>query len=212
MEKSNYIITAPADIETRSFEIIDEELSHLNIDEKYQHIIKRVIHTTADFEYGSLVRISKDALESANSALQNGCGIYADTNMIIAGTSKPALAKLNCSVYTYVADPEIAQKSKEQNITRSILGIDKSTEDNNTAIYVIGNAPTALVRICELIDDGKISPALVIGVPVGFVGAEESKDMLMQRNVPYICVKGRKGGSTVAVSILNALMYKLIKR
>lgn len=209
MEKSNYIITAPGDIEKRSFEIITEELGHINMPKAYEHIIKRVVHTTADYEYARLVEISPNAIESAQKALKKGCGIYADTNMIIAGTSKPALKRFNCDIYSYVSDEDVINKSKEQNLTRSILGINKTAEEEKTEIYVIGNAPTALVRICELIEAKKINPALVIGVPVGFVGAAESKEMLMKYDVPYITVKGRKGGSTVAVAILNALMYDM---
>ena len=211
MEKDNYIILNPHKIEERSFEIITEELGHINMPDEYASIIKRVVHTSADFEYAKLTEISDNALESAYNALKEGCKIYADTNMIVSGVSKPALKKLNSEIHCLVADPAVAKEAKERGITRSIVGIDKAADDKDTKIYVIGNAPTALVRICELINEGKINPALVIGVPVGFVGAAESKEMIREMGVPYIIVNGRKGGSTIAVAIMNAIMYNLIR-
>ncbi|MBP6610865.1 MAG: precorrin-8X methylmutase [Paludibacter sp.] len=207
MDAQNYIILNPNDIETRSFEIIEQELGHLTFPEAYAPIIKRVVHTTADFEYARITEIHKQAINSAIEALLGGCKIYSDTRMIIAGVSKPMLKKLNCEILTYVDDPELAVASKEKGLTRSILGIEKAALDADIKIYVIGNAPTALVRLTELILAGKANPALVIGVPVGFVGAAESKEFIKKTNVPYIVTNGRKGGSTVAVAILNALLY-----
>jgi len=209
MEQSHYVELNPKDIETRSFEIISAELGHLHPDETVESIIKRVVHTTADFDYARITEIHPQAIAAASKAFSEGCQIYTDTRMIIAGVSKPALKKWNCSVYTFVDDEEVIAKSKEQGITRSILGIDKTMESEAPAIYVIGNAPTALVRIYELIEAKKINPALVIGVPVGFVGAAESKELIRKANVPYIITHGRKGGSTVAVAILNALLYMM---
>jgi precorrin-8X/cobalt-precorrin-8 methylmutase len=207
MDAKNYIILNPADIETRSFEIITEELGHLNLSPELAPIVKRVVHTTADFDYARITEIQSDAVSSAVAALVAGCKIYSDTRMIIAGVSKPMLKKLNCELYTYVDDAEVAAQSKEKGLTRSILGIEKAVEDPDTRIFVIGNAPTALVRLGELIQEGKVRPALVIGVPVGFVGASESKEFIKKTGVPYIVTNGRKGGSTVAVAILNALLY-----
>lgn len=209
MDANNYIILNPNDIESRSFEIITEELGHLTFQPKVDSIIKRVVHTTADFEYARITEVQADAVQSALKALENGCKIYTDTRMIIAGISKPMLKKLNCEAYTLVDDPQVAADSKQKGITRSILGIEKAVLDAETKIFVIGNAPTALVRLAELINDGVVNPALVIGVPVGFVGASESKEFVKKTNVPYIVTNGRKGGSTVAVAILNALLYKL---
>jgi precorrin-8X/cobalt-precorrin-8 methylmutase len=207
MDAKNYIILNPADIETRSFEIITEELGHLNLSPELAPIVKRVVHTTADFDYARITEIQSGAVSSAVAALVAGCKIYSDTRMIIAGVSKPMLKKLNCELYTYVDDAEVAALSKEKGLTRSILGIEKAVEDPDTRIFVIGNAPTALVRLGELIQEGKVRPALVIGVPVGFVGASESKEFIKKTGVPYIVTNGRKGGSTVAVAILNALLY-----
>lgn len=207
MDAKNYIILNPADIETRSFEIITEELGHLNLSPELAPIVKRVVHTTADFDYARITEIQSGAVSSAVAALVAGCKIYSDTRMIIAGVSKPMLKKLNCELYTYVDDAEVATQSKEKGLTRSILGIEKAVEDPDTRIFVIGNAPTALVRLGELIQEGKVRPALVIGVPVGFVGASESKEFIKKTGVPYIVTNGRKGGSTVAVAILNALLY-----
>ena len=207
MDAKNYIILNPADIETRSFEIITEELGHLNLSPELAPIVKRVVHTTADFDYARITEIQSGAVSSAVAALVAGCKIYSDTRMIIAGVSKPMLKKLNCELYTYVDDAEVATQSKEKGLTRSILGIEKAVEDSDTKIFVIGNAPTALVRLGELIQEGKVRPALVIGVPVGFVGASESKEFIKKTGVPYIVTNGRKGGSTVAVAILNALLY-----
>ena len=207
MDAKNYIILNPADIETRSFEIITEELGHLNLSPELAPIVKRVVHTTADFDYARITEIQSGAVASAVAALVAGCKIYSDTRMIIAGVSKPMLKKLNCELYTYVDDAEVATQSKEKGLTRSILGIEKAVEDPDTRIFVIGNAPTALVRLGELIQEGKVRPALVIGVPVGFVGASESKEFIKKTGVPYIVTNGRKGGSTVAVAILNALLY-----
>ncbi|MDP4209854.1 MAG: precorrin-8X methylmutase [Bacteroidota bacterium] len=209
MEKSHYIELNPNEIESKSFEIITSELGHLQMDASLEPIFKRVVHTTADFDYARITEIHPRAVEAAKNALKNGCRIYADTRMILAGVSKPALKKLGCELYTYVDDEEVAAQSKAQGITRSILGINKASGDSQTAIYVIGNAPTALVRIYELIQEGKIAPALIIGVPVGFVGAAESKELIKQSPVPYIVTNGRKGGSTVAVAILNAILYQL---
>jgi len=207
MDAKNYIILNPADIETRSFEIITEELGHLNLSPELAPIVKRVVHTTADFDYARITEIQSGAVSSAVAALVAGCKIYSDTRMIIAGVSKPMLKKLNCELYTYVDDAGVVAQSKEKGLTRSILGIEKAVGDPDTRIFVIGNAPTALVRLGELIQEGKVRPALVIGVPVGFVGASESKEFIKKTGVPYIVTNGRKGGSTVAVAILNALLY-----
>ncbi|MCT4616529.1 MAG: precorrin-8X methylmutase [Marinifilaceae bacterium] len=212
MESKNYVNLSPMGIETDSMAIISEELSHLNIEEELSRIVKRIIHTTADFEYAHLFEANPQAYQAAIKALKSSCKIYVDTGMISAGVSKPALKKLNCSVDNFVHDQDVVTKAKELGITRSICGIDKAASKSEFKIYMIGNAPTALVRICELAKEGEINPDLVIGVPVGFVGAAESKQMLKESGLNYMIVRGRKGGSTVAVAILNAIMYDLIKR
>ncbi len=212
MEKANYINLSPTGIENDSMGIISRELSHLTIPTELDPIIKRIIHTSADFEYARLFEAHPKAVALAHKALQSGCKIYADTTMITAGISKPSLSKLGCSVNCFVHDEEVIQKAREKGITRSICGIDKAADNSDYKIYVIGNAPTALVRICELAKEGKIKPDLVIGVPVGFVGASESKEMLRESGLPYMIVRGRKGGSTIGVAIMNALMYQMIHR
>ncbi len=212
MEKSKYINLNPMGIETDSMKIISGELSHLNIPTELDAIIKRIVHTTADFEYAHLFESHPEAVKKAHKALQGSCKIYADTTMITAGVSKPSLAKLGCEMECFVHDEDVMAAAKLQGITRSICGINKAANDQEYKIFVIGNAPTALIRICELAEQGKINPDLVIGVPVGFVGAAESKQMLKESGIPYMIIRGRKGGSTVGVAILNALMYSLTER
>ncbi|MGL4652798.1 precorrin-8X methylmutase [Cetobacterium sp.] len=208
-------IKKPQDIEIRSFEIIEEELGEKVHEFSAQHlpVLKRVIHTTADFEYADLIEFSDDAVQSCLEALKKGGKIYCDTNMIVNGLSKITLDKFNYSAYSLVADKDVASEAKERGVTRSIVGIEHAAKDKNTNIYLIGNAPTALFRLKELIDSGEVEkPALIVGVPVGFVGAAESKEILPGSGIPYIIVKGRKGGSPVAVSILHGILYQLYKR
>lgn len=210
----NYI-KVPQDIEKRSFEIIGEELGDKKnkFDDTTLPIIKRVIHTTADFEYADLIEFRNDPVSHAMKALKDGCKIYCDTNMIVNGLSKIVLSKFNCSANCYVSDPEVTKEAKERGVTRSIVGMEKAGKDKNTKIFLIGNAPTALYKLKEMIENNEIEkPELVVGVPVGFVGAAESKDVFKELDVPYITVNGRKGGSTVAVSILHGILYQMYKR
>lgn len=204
-------IKNPMEIENRSFEIIGEEMGSHNFSEEELKIVKRVIHTTADFEYKNLLDISKTAIESAKEALKNNPTIYTDTNMALSGINKRALEKLNGKAICYVNLPEVHVEAKEKGITRSMAAVHKACADN-VDIFVFGNAPTALFKLKELIAEGKVNPKLIVAVPVGFVGAAESKEDLDQLNIPYIRVKGRKGGSTVAAAIINALMYMCIER
>ncbi|MGL4997867.1 MAG: precorrin-8X methylmutase [Cetobacterium sp.] len=208
-------IKKPEDIEIRSFEIIEEELGEKSAQFSEQHlpVVKRVIHTTADFEYADLIQFSEDAVQSCLEALKKGGKIYCDTNMIVNGLSKLTLQKFNYSAYCLVADKDVAAEAKERGVTRSIVGIEHAAKDKDTNIFLIGNAPTALFRLKELIDSGEVKkPALIVAVPVGFVGAAESKEILPGSGIPYIIVKGRKGGSPVAVSILHGILYQLYKR
>ena len=201
----------PMGIEERSFEIIGEEMGpHLFTEEELM-IVKRTIHTTADFEYKELVEISKEAIETAKNIFKNGAKIYTDTNMALNGINKMALSKTNSKVICYVNEPEVHKEAKEKGITRSMAAVERACNDN-VDIFVFGNAPTALFRLKELIKEGKANPKLIIAVPVGFVGAAESKENMEELNIPYIRVKGRKGGSTVAASIVNALMYMVVER
>ena len=201
----------PMGIEERSFEIIGEEMGTHSFNDEELMIVKRTIHTTADFEYKELVDISKDAIETAKELFKKGATIYTDTNMALNGINKMALAKTNSKVICYVNEEVVHKEAKEKGITRSMAAVEKACSDN-VDIFVFGNAPTALFRLKELIKEGKANPKLIIAVPVGFVGAAESKENMDELNIPYIRVKGRKGGSTVAAAIVNALMYMVVER
>ena len=201
----------PMGIEERSFEIIGEEMGPHSFSDEELMIVKRTIHTTADFEYKDLVEISKDAIKTAKELFKKGATIYTDTNMALNGINKRALTKTNSKVICYVNEEVVHKEAKEKGITRSMAAVEKACNDN-VDIFVFGNAPTALFRLKELIKEGKANPKLIIAVPVGFVGAAESKENMDELNIPYIRVKGRKGGSTVAASIVNALMYMVVER
>ena len=201
----------PMGIEERSFEIIGEEMGPHSFTEEELLIVKRTIHTTADFEYKELVEISEKAIETAKNIFKNGAKIYTDTNMALNGINKMALAKTNSNVICYVNEEDVHKEAKEKNITRSMAAVEKACNDN-VDIFVFGNAPTALFRLKELIKEGRANPKLIIAVPVGFVGAADSKENMDELNIPYIRVKGRKGGSTVAAAIVNALMYMVATR
>lgn len=202
----------PGEIERRSFEIITEELGERNIEEKYAPIIKRVIHTTADFDYADNLVFSEGVVEKALEALQNGACIVTDTQMAKAGINKKALAEFGVEIYNFIADEEVAALAKEKGTTRSAACMDKAEMLNKPVIFVIGNAPTALVRIYELVQEGRLKPELIIGTPVGFVNVVQSKEMIMGLSVPHIIAKGRKGGSNVAAAIVNALLYMIYER
>lgn len=201
----------PMGIEEKSFEIIGEEMGEHSFSDEELLIVKRTIHTTADFEYKDLVEISQNAIETAKNLFINGATIYTDTNMALNGINKIALSKTNSKVICYVNEPQVHEEAKTKNITRSMAAVEKACEDN-VDIFVFGNAPTALFRLKELIKEGRANPKLIVAVPVGFVGAAESKENMDELNIPYIRVKGRKGGSTVAAAIVNALMYMVVKR
>lgn len=200
---------SPMEIERRSFAIIEEELAEQNnyLLPEQAPIIKRCIHTTADFEYASSLCFSQDALEKAHTAICQGASLVTDTTMALSGINKRALAQFGIRTYNFIADPDIVEKSRKTGITRSALSMDKAAQMDAPMIYVIGNAPTALIRIYELYREQKIKPALVIGVPVGFVNVVQSKELIMETDMPYIIARGRKGGSNVAAAIMNALLY-----
>lgn len=204
-------IKNPMDIENRSFQIIGEEMGEHNFSDEELKIVKRVIHTTADFEYKTLIDISPKAIEGAKEVLKRGAKIYTDTNMALSGINKMALKKLDCNVICYVNEDRVHKEAKEREITRSMAAVEMAAKEN-VDIFVFGNAPTALFKLKELIKEGKANPKLIIGVPVGFVGAAESKENLEELNIPYITINGRKGGSTVAAAIVNALMYMCVDR
>ncbi|MGL5479552.1 MAG: precorrin-8X methylmutase [Clostridium sp.] len=199
-------IKNPGMIEEKSFEIIESEMEDHSFNEEELKIVKRVIHTTADFEYANLLEMSEDFIDKAKEVLKNSPLIYTDTNMAKQGINKKALEKLNGSVECFVSLEEVYKIAKEKEITRSMAAVEKASKDG-VNIYVFGNAPTALFKLREMILNNLVKPDLIIAVPVGFVGAKESKEGLDDLKIPYITVKGRKGGSTVAASIVNALMY-----
>ena len=196
----------PMDIEKRSFEIITEELGY-DLPEKEAPIIKRCIHTSADFDYAKNLCFSEDVVEKALKALKNGACIVTDTQMAKSGINKKALEKYGVEGYCFMSDADVAETAKKNGTTRATASMDKAAEMSKPLIFAIGNAPTALVRLYELIEDGKLKPELIIGVPVGFVNVVQSKELIMQAEVPYIVAKGRKGGSNIAACICNALLY-----
>ena len=202
----------PMEIEKRSFEIITQELGDKRLDADKELIIKRCIHTSADFEYADSLCFSPDVVEKAMEAIKKGACIVTDTQMAKSGINKRALARYGGEVYCFVADEDVAQAAKENGTTRSTANIDKAAALNKPLIFAIGNAPTALVRIYELVQEGKLKPELVIGVPVGFVNVVQSKELIMETETPYIVARGRKGGSNIAACICNALLYMIDDR
>lgn len=202
----------PDEIEKRSFEIITEEMGEIELDANISSVIKRVIHTTADFDYLHNLCFSKNVINTALAAIKKGTDIVTDTNMALAGINKTALAKAGGKAYCFIADDDVAKRAIEQNSTRACVSMEKAGELDMPLIFAIGNAPTALIKLDDLIKNNKIKPALIIGVPVGFVNVVESKELIMKSGVPYIVAKGRKGGSNVAAAIVNALLYMAFPR
>lgn len=206
METENF---SPAEIEKESFSVITRELGDRVLDPEQAPIIKRVIHTTADFEYADTLYFSPNSVSLAKAAIRGGAAIVTDTQMAYAGINKKAAAKFGCEVHCYMSDEDVALEAKRQGITRARASMDKAARLNRSVIFAIGNAPTALIRLRELIDAGELRPELIIGVPVGFVNVVASKEQIMETDVPCIVAQGRKGGSNVAACIVNALLYML---
>ena len=197
----------PMDIEKRSFEIITEELGEKKLIPGTELVVKRCIHTSADFDYADNLCFSPDVIEKALEAIRNGACIVTDTQMAKSGINKRALSRYGGEVYCFMSDEDVAELAKKNGTTRATASMDKADSLDKKLIFAIGNAPTALVRLYELIEEGKLSPELVIGVPVGFVNVVQSKELIMEADVPYIVARGRKGGSNVAAAICNALLY-----
>lgn len=202
----------PADIERRSMEIIEEELGDIILPPDEKAIIKRVVHTTADFDYVRNLRFSPGAVRRGLEALKRGCTIVTDTNMACMGISAPGLNKLGAGKVCYMADSDVAQAAREQGTTRAQASMDKAAKLTGPLIIAVGNAPTALLRLKELIEARRIDPDLIIAVPVGFVNVVYAKEEIMKAGVPYITALGRKGGSNVAAAICNALIYTLTRQ
>lgn len=201
----------PMEIEKRSFEIITEILGDRVLEPENEMVIKRVIHTTADFDYADNLAFSEGAVAKGIEALRNGCHIVTDTSMAMSGINKTTLAKLGGKVHCFIADPNVAKEAKERGVTRSTVSMEHAARLEQPCIFAIGNAPTALIALHDLIAAGKVNPALIIGVPVGFVNVVESKELIMGDGVPYIVARGRKGGSNVAAAICNAMLYQIMR-
>lgn len=200
----------PADIERRSFEIITEELGEKQLIPGTELIVKRCIHTSADFDYADNLVFSENVVELAKEAIRNGACIVTDTQMGKAGINKKKLAQYGGEVHCFMSDEDVAETAKKEGTTRAVASMDKAAKLGDNVIYAIGNAPTALVRLSELIREGVIHPKLIIAVPVGFVNVVPSKEMIIElEDIPYIVARGRKGGSNIAACICNALLYQL---
>lgn len=210
----SFDIIKPLEIEKESFRIIRQELDQMgkSFPEELLPTIQRVIHTTADFEYADTLTFSKDCIQKAKKAIMEGAHIVTDTNMALSGISKKTLQKFGGDVHCFMADEDVARLAKEREVTRAIVSMEKAATLGVPTIFAIGNAPTALIRLKELMDEGKLRPELIIGVPVGFVNVVEAKELIMESDVPYIVNRGRKGGSTVAAAICNSLLYSISKR
>lgn len=197
----------PEEIERASMRIIASEMGPWTGPEENLAVVKRVVHTTADFDFVKNLRFSDGAVEKARRALAAGAAVVTDTNMAATGINKISASRFGVEVVCRMADPEVRAAAQERGVTRAVVSMEIAAEKTPEAVFAIGNAPTALIRLCELIKEGRAKPALVIGVPVGFVNVVESKELLVRTDVPYIAAMGRKGGSTVASAIVNALLY-----
>ena len=203
----------PEQIEQRSFEIIDGELKKRGIvlPKEQEMITKRVIHTTADFEDTDTLTFSEGAVGIARELLKKGADIVTDTNMALSGINKRSLAGLGGEVHCYMADETVAKLARERGTTRAAVSMEIAAKIQKPVIFAVGNAPTALIQIYEMMQGSDWCPAFVIGVPVGFVNVEAAKELILQTDVPFIINRGRKGGSNVAAAICNALIYELTR-
>ena len=204
----------PEEIEKRSFAIITEELNKLGIDipKEHESIVKRAIHTSADFEYAHSLKFSPDAVNKVKELIENGADIVTDTNMALSGINKKVLAKYGGEVHCFMADEDVANEAKEKGATRAYISMQKASAIDKPLIFAIGNAPTALVSLYEMYQRKEYRPAFVIGVPVGFVNVELSKELIMETDIPFIINEGRKGGSNIAAAICNAILYELDRK
>ena len=198
---------APAEIEARSMEIIQEELGGRTFPAEVLPVVKRVIHTTADFDYADNLVFSPGAVEQGIAAIKGGCTIVTDTQMARSGINKRVLERFGGEALCFMSDPDVAAEARERGVTRATVSMERAAKLDRPLILALGNAPTALVRACELLEEGAMKPALIIGAPVGFVNVVESKELLLTEPVPHIVARGRKGGSNVAACICNAMLY-----
>ena len=202
----------PMEIERRSFEIITEELGERKLDPEFELVVKRVIHTTADFDYYDNLCFSEHAVLRMMDAIRAGCDVITDTTMAQSGINKKLLAQFGGQARCFIGDADVAEEAKARGVTRSLVSMEKAARLNKPLIFAIGNAPTALFSICDLMRAGKLAPEMIIGVPVGFVNVVEAKEEVMRTAQNYIVARGRKGGSNVAAAIVNAVLYQLIQR
>lgn len=204
-------IIRPAEIEKRSFEIITELLGDTRLAPENELVIKRVIHTSADFDYVENLVFSEHAVQKGMDALRGGCDIVTDTQMARAGINKTILARLGGEVHCFMSDEDVAAEAKERGVTRAVVSMERAAKLPKPCIFAIGNAPTALISLHEQISRGLLEPALLIAVPVGFVNVVESKELILRSEVPHIVARGRKGGSNVAAAICNAMLYQILR-
>ncbi|WP_105615033.1 precorrin-8X methylmutase [Vallitalea okinawensis] len=203
----------PMNIENNSMSIIEAEMkSPESFTKQELQIVKRVIHTTADFDYENFIRMNHDFIQAFSEAIKKGLPIITDTNMVKAGINKRTLSQFGCEIHCFVGDEDVRKVARETGMTRSVKAIDKAVNTFDEALFVFGNAPTALVRLLELTEQKKAFPQGIVGVPVGFVGAKESKELLARHEVPHITTLSRKGGSNVAAAIVNAILYMIGER
>ncbi len=202
----------PMEIERRSFAIIAQELGDRKIDPEYDLVVRRVIHTTADFDYYDTMTFSPHAVQQMMQAIRKGCDIVTDTSMAKSGINKRILAQFGGEVHCFIADPDVAAEAKARGVTRSLVSMEKAARLQKPLIFAVGNAPTALFSICDQIQAGTLHPEMVIGVPVGFVNVVEAKEEVIRQAPHYIVARGRKGGSNVAAAIVNAVLYQMIER
>ena len=202
----------PMEIERRSFEIITQELGERKLDPEFELVVKRVIHTTADFDYYENLCFSEHAVLRMMDAIRAGCDVITDTTMAQSGINKKILAQFGGQARCFIGDEDVAREAKERGVTRSLASMEKAARLNKPLIFAIGNAPTALFSICDLMRAGKLKPEMIIGVPVGFVNVVEAQEEVMRPAQNYIVARGRKGGSNVAAAIVNAVLYQLSQR
>ncbi|MBO4904640.1 MAG: precorrin-8X methylmutase [Lachnospiraceae bacterium] len=205
----------PEDIEKRSFEIITDELRERgfqrDVSNEQLTVIKRCIHTTADFDYAETLCFSEGAVSTFQKLIREGATVVTDTNMALSGINKQVLAQYGCDSVCFMADEDVAVSARQKGVTRASVSMNRAMSISGPVIFVIGNAPTALITIRECYDTGTYIPAFVVGVPVGFVNVVAAKELITQSDIPYIVNRGRKGGSNVAAAIVNALLYDMRK-
>ncbi len=202
-------IVKPADIEKRSMEIITSELNGRTWPDPEFAIVKRCIHTSADFDYADNLCFSEDAAKIGMEAIKRGAHIVTDTRMAWSGINKKKLASFGGEAHCFMSDEDVAAEAKERGCTRAAICMERAAKLDGEVIFAIGNAPTALIRLYEMIEAGEIKPALIIGAPVGFVNVVESKELIMKAGIPFIVPRGRKGGSNIAATICNAMLYQI---